>query len=167
MAAIKDRGDGNMKRKERVARLKKGPGLFVYNGTAKDHDWSPTPQTVGKAVQMLDDAGMPVVDGSGRPVYERESKYVRDAKGNVVMGGPPKIKTRLLDVFNLWGVEFPEGERVEVTNAALALKLRGMDGFDEVDEATDEAADETPSPSPPKRKPGRPRKVTVDEPTTA
>ena len=159
MPAIRDRGEGNMRRKDRLAKLKKGPGVFVYNGSSFDHESIPTPLLTGRNEPVLDANGMPVMDSSGRQVYQRAGSFVRGPKGEVVMGGVPKIKRTKIDVFKIRGVEFPEGERVTVEDPQLALKLRGMDAFDEVEPEVEE---ETPEEAPKKR--GRKPKAVAVEP---
>src|SRR5512141_2968122 len=102
MPAIRDRGDGNQKRRERLAKIKKGPGTFVYLGKALDHECIPTPMKVGKKVPALDDAGLPIHDSSGRPVYETPGATAKDAMGNPILkGGPPKVRTTPIDVFEI------------------------------------------------------------------
>jgi hypothetical protein len=132
MAAIQDRSEGNERRRDRVAKLDKGPGVFVYDGSAVDHEWTPTPKLIGEGVAKLDGNGLPVIGKDGRQVFEDPNKIERDAKtGAVVMGGAPKKKDIPIAVYKLRGIEFPKGKPVEV-DATLALKLRGMNGFEEV-----------------------------------
>ena len=110
MAAILDRTDENKTRKGRLAQLKRGPGVFVYDGGAFDTDSEPTP---------LFKNGEPVLDHSGKQK----------------LGGPPILHRIPIDTYQLMGVEFPKGVEVEVKSSALALKLRGMDHFHEKEEA--------------------------------
>lgn len=133
MPAILDRGEGNAKRKERLAKLKKGPGVFVYDGSLCDTESIPTPLLVGKAQPVFDARGMPVVDKTGRQQYAPAGQFVRDESGQPVLGGTPKTVTRQLSTFKLRGFEFPAGKPVTVSDSALALKLRGMNGFEEVE----------------------------------
>jgi len=159
MPAILDRDEGNARRKDRLAKQKKGPGVFVYSGEAHDTEWVPTILTVGKRTPVLDDRGLPIVDRSGRQVYERAGAVVQDDKGRPVMGGTPKVKRISLDVLTVRGVAFPAGKKVVVDDHALALKLRCMSHFEEVDAdaAEVEAKDEAPA------KPKRGRKAKAVE----
>ena len=131
--AIRDRGEGNEKRKDRLAKLKKGPGVFVYDGLGFDVEAIPTVLKIGRNVPVLDSEGMPVVDDSGRQVFEKQGKIVRDSKGQPVLGGVPKIKKTPLDVFEVRGMKFPKGEPVEVKDPSIALKLRCLERFEEVE----------------------------------
>jgi len=134
MPAIKDRTDGSMKRKERLARLKHGPGTFAYNGRVSDVAWVPTVKLSGREEPVFDDDGLPRSDSSGRQIYKPAGIPVLDDEGRPVLGGPPKVVLTPMQVFNLRGIDFPAGQPVSVTDPALALKLRGMDCFDELDE---------------------------------
>ena len=68
MAAIQDRSEGNERRRDRVAKLDKGPGVFVYDGSAVDHEWTPTPKLIGEGVAKLDGNGLPSIhSGTGSP----------------------------------------------------------------------------------------------------
>jgi hypothetical protein len=112
------------RRAARMERIKKGPGVFVYNGQAHDTEWIPTPLRHGKQVPLVGDDGVPVVDGAGRQVYHRPGEVVRDMNGRPMLGGTPKMERRRIDVLSLWGVDFPEGREVVVDDPALALKCR-------------------------------------------
>ena len=129
MPQILDRTDENKTRKGRLAQLKRGPGVFVYDGSENDTDSEPTP--------LFDKKGEPVLDHSGKQK----------------LGGPPILHQIPIDTYVLMGVEFPKGVPVEVKLSALALKLRGMDSFHEQAE-TVPAVEEKEEP-----KRGRPRKV--------
>jgi hypothetical protein len=147
MAVIADRSEGNEKRKDRLAKIKKGPGVFVYGGEAYDTEAVPTQLKVGKNVPLLDQDGMPVTDRSGRPMFERAGRVVQDSKGQPVLGGEPIIKRKRITTYKLRGLEFPEGVAVEVSDAAVALKLRCLGLFEELEgeaaaEATKDAAPE-------------------------
>ena len=133
MASIKDRSEENKSRKLRQAKLERGPGVFVYDGGAFDTAAIPTYLKVGREVPAFDANSMPVVDAAGRQVYERAGALVRDAKGQPVLGGVPELRHIELDVVVVRGVSFPRGEAVEVPDDSLALKLRGMDGFREIE----------------------------------
>lgn len=134
MPAIRERGEGFAKRRERLAQLKRGPGTFVYDGSGCDTEMVPTPLLAGRDEPVLDDSGMPVIDASGRQVFRKAGTYVRDTSGNIVLGGVPKIVRKPIEVFVLQDVRFPTGEPVLVTSASLALKLRGMSCFEELTE---------------------------------
>lgn len=126
--------EGN--RKERLAQLKKGPGVFVYDGTGKDIESIPTPLRRKKKGTMD-------LDENDRMVEVEAGSIVRDDNGKPVMGGKPKRVEHVIKTYKLRGHEFPTGEPVEVSDANLARKLRAMSCFDEVE---------------PKRGPGRPKK---------
>lgn len=132
MPAIHERGEGNARRRDRLAKLKRGPGVFVYDGEAYDTEATPTPLLTGMKSPVFNAAGLPVMDQSGRQIYERSGRPVIAQDGTVVMGGVPKVKRIKIKVLALRGVEFPEGKSVLVTDESLALKLRGMDVFEEV-----------------------------------
>ena len=134
MPAINDRSGDNASRKGRIAKLKKGPGVFVYNGTQVDTEWTPTILTVGGKTPALNAQGMPVLDRSGRQTWVTTGSPVLDEKGIPMLGGPPKKTTRKLDTVTVWGIEFKKGAAVKVDNSTLALRLRGKDCFEEVDE---------------------------------
>jgi hypothetical protein len=154
------RGEGMARRRERLAQLKKGPGVFRYNGKAVDSESIPTPLRNGRNQPVFDGSGMPVVDSSGRQVYERAGTIVRDSKGQPVLGGQPKVKTIPIEVFKLWGVDFPAGEPVEISDPQLALKLRCLAYFEEleaIDVAEEDDADEKP-----KRKRSRSAKKEIE-----
>lgn len=128
------REEGNRTHAERRSQLRGGPGIFVYDGEEYDNSSEPTVLLAdGVSQEMFDDHGRPVVDSSGRQVYQRRGTVVRDADGNPVMGGIPKITREKIAVRVIQGVKFPAGSHVKVKNAALAVKLRGMDHFVEVD----------------------------------
>jgi hypothetical protein len=145
MPQILDRGEGSAKRKERLARQKKGPGVFVYNGKGFDAEWHPTPLLVGKDEPVLDAGGMPVLDAVGRQVFKPAGQYKRDSKGHIVMGGVPRTEKKPIAVFELWGVKFPAGVAVSVEDPALALKLRRLAVFEEVEELEEPVSDELPA----------------------
>jgi hypothetical protein len=134
MPSIRDRDEGNSRRRERQALLKKGPGTFAYNGGSFDIEHVPTPKLIGKDVPSLDADGLPILDAAGRQVMKPAGIHATDEDGSVIMGGVPKVIKRPLSVFNIRGIDFPKGAPVAV-DAPLALKLRGMDCFDEVDES--------------------------------
>jgi hypothetical protein len=112
MAQILDRTDDNKTRKGRIAKFKRGPGVFVYDGGETDTESEPTPKF------------MP----NGKPDM--------DHNGKQKMGGPPILHTIPIDTYVLQGIEFPKGVPVAVKLDALALKLRGMSSFDEVSAET-------------------------------
>lgn len=143
--AIRD--EDNNTRKKRQAQLARGPGWFVYDGSHFDTEHIPTPLlSGGKEVQLGED-GLPVVDAAGRAVYKPAGVPVIDIHGKVVMGGTPKVVRHAKSVTRLRGYEFKEGEKVYVADRALALKLRGMPGFEEV-EGEAPPADDSPKSRP-------------------
>jgi hypothetical protein len=138
---VYDRSEGNRTQRERLGQMKRGPGVFVYGGDHKDTSWEPTILKAGRMEPKFDDSGVPVLDSSGRQIYESHGQIVRDAKGTPLLGGPPEKSAKKLDILVVWGVEFPSGKPVRVDNAALALKLRCL-GVKEVDGASSEKAAE-------------------------
>lgn len=133
MPSIRSREEESRRRSGRLAQLKKGPGVFVYNGRAVDSDAIPTPILIGREEPLLDREGIPVLDAARRQVMRPAGRHDTDEEGQVILGGVPKIIKKPLDTFKLRGVEFPRGEPVSVSDAGLALKLRGMDCFEEFD----------------------------------
>ncbi len=129
-----DRSDSNRTRAMRVAQLRKGPGVFVYDGSSRAIDAEPTIlMSDGASQELFDAAGRPVLDASGRQIYQRRGTPVRDESGNVMLGGPPVLTERVLDPLVVWGVSFPSDKPVRVSDPGLALKLRGMACFEEVE----------------------------------
>lgn len=135
MPHLNVRDEDHNTRKKRLANLARGPGTFVYDGSLEDVHSFPTPLLTGSNEVQLNDEGLPVVDGSGRPVYKPAGRPVVDFSGKIVLGGVPRIERKKRDTVEVRGVSFPAGKAVFVESAALALKLRGMPGFEEV--ATD------------------------------
>jgi len=133
MPAIHERGEGNARRRERLAKLKKGPGVFVYDGEGYDTEAIPTPLLTGTKSPVFNAAGLPVMDASGRQIYEKSGRPVTAQDGTIVMGGVPKVRRIKIKTLKMRGLEFPEGKPVLVADEALALKLRGMDVFEEVE----------------------------------
>ena len=143
MGGISNRSEGNERRKDRLAKIDKGPGTFVYDGKAHLIEWTPTPKLVGVGVAKLTSEGLPVIGHDGRQVYEKPNQIEKDSKtGAVVMGGVPKVKKIPIDTRVIWGVEFPKGKPVLV-GAELALKLRCLEHFEEV-KATKEKKQDQP-----------------------
>jgi len=149
MAAL--RGEGNATRRDRLAKLKHGPGVFVYDGGGFDTECIPTPKKHGKKTPVLSDDGMPVLDQSGRQVFERAGTLVRDMSGRPVLGGEPKVNRIPLEVLKVAGIALPTGEPVKVDDATVALKLRCMSLVKEIEPGTES--------EPAKRGPGRPPKA--------
>ena len=140
---------------ERLSQVSSAPGTFVYDGSHVAVEHSPTAMRVGKDVPILDADGMPVVI-KGVQQFQPAGQFVRGSDGNPVLGGKPKETRIKLTTKTVFGVEFPEGKPVVVTDRALAQKLRCLSGFSEV-EAAGEA--EVSSEGEEKRKPGRPKKA--------
>jgi len=136
MPSIRSREEDSRRRSGRLAQLKKGPGVFVYGGNAVDTDAIPTPLLIGRDEPLLDTNGMPVLDPAGRQVMKPAGRHATDDEGRVIMGGVPKIVKKPLATFVIRGITFPRGEPVVVGDPGLALKLRGMDCFEEVDAGT-------------------------------
>lgn len=150
-AAEASRDEDNQTRKQRLADVAKGPGVFVYDGSAVDTIATPTPKLSDGRRPVFNEHGMPVMDRANRQVFEPSGVPLRDADGTPVMGGAPKIERVPIDVRNVWGVSFPKGEEVQVDDPRLARKLRCLPEFGEVVGYEDAPAD-----APKKR--GRPKK---------
>ena len=127
------RGEGNERRKDRLAKLKAGSGWFVYDGSRVDVEHVPTILLTGARVAVFGPDGLPSLDSSGRQIHERAGRPVRDDKGQPVLGGPPKVVHVPVDVLEVRGVSLPKGEAVYVGSPEVALKLRCMSGVLEVD----------------------------------
>jgi hypothetical protein len=138
MPQILSRDEENAKRKQRLAKQKRGPGVFVYDGGDFDVEAIPTMLTYGRDTPKLDSNGMPILDQTGRPLFERVGTPVM-VDGRPQLGGPPKIVKHPITVRVVRGVSFPTGEPVKVSDHSLALKLRCMGGFSEVEEGTEKA----------------------------
>lgn len=121
----------HLNREQKLAKLKlrEGPGVFVYQGGAKDSTSTPTVLRYGRNVAKFDESGMPVMDRAGRQVFERVGQVVVDDTGKPKMGGPPKVEYTEIAKWKVGGVEFPKGEPVVVYDHQLALRLRTMDQF--------------------------------------
>ena len=134
------RDEDNRTRKQRLAQIKRGPGVFVYDGSAVDSHWEPTPLRAGRQEPMLDNDGMPVLDAAGRQRHMRVGALLKGKDGRPVMGGEPKKTFIPIETYKIWGSEFPTGEPVEVSDQALARKLRCLGCFDEVEAKAAKAA---------------------------
>lgn len=110
MPHILDRTDENKTRKGRREKFKRGPGWFVYDGSETDTESIPQPKFMH----------------NGKPDLDHNGKQKN--------GGPPLLKLIPIETYVLQGHEFPKGVPVRVELDALALKLRGMNAFVEVDE---------------------------------
>ena len=117
----------------RIAKLKVGPGTFVYLGGEFDTECTPTAMRYGKMQPVIGEDNQPVLDRSGRQVFERVGDLVRDKTGRPVMGGLPKMKHTEIEVRKTCGLVFPKGEPVAVNDEAIALRLRGKKTFKEVE----------------------------------
>jgi hypothetical protein len=133
MPQILTREDEFRTRKGRQKELKRGPGTFVYDGSHLETHWTPTVLRRGKSEPKFTDEGEVAVDSEGEPIYERPGKVVTDMNGRPVLGGPPKVSKVEVSTKKIRGLSFPKGKPVFVRDAAFALKLRGMDGFEEVE----------------------------------
>lgn len=120
-------------REAKLAKLKKGPGVFTYTGDCVDHECTPVPKMRTSKVPKLDAEGHATVNSQGYPIYEKAGSIILDDSGRAVLGGEPKVKTSKLATVNLWGVDFAKGEKVTVDDDGLALKLRGLSYFQEID----------------------------------
>lgn len=124
---------------------------LVYDGSSRDHSDTPAVAVIGK---------------DGKPVKRRYAK-------------PPKREFHKIEVRDLWGVRFHEGEAVfvdESQHPGLAAKAKALGCFEIFAEEPHKVElvekDETPSEAPaeaghvaehhaPKRR-GRPRKEAVE-----
>ncbi len=142
------RGEGNARRRDRLAKIKKGPGVFVYDGSAMDTESIPTPLLTGRKTPLFDASGLPALDRAGRQIYSSAGEPVRNPlTGAIVMGGVPKLVHHPVAVYTIREHEFPKGEPIEVHDDELALKLRCLSCFTEVE------ADETAEAPKRRRKP--------------
>jgi hypothetical protein len=101
--------------------------------------------TTGKNEPVLDASGLPVTDKAGRMVFQPSGQIVRNADGSPKLGGIPKLIRHKIETLVLRGVSFPKGKPVLVEDEVLAVKVRGMDCFKEVEGEE-------------KKGPGRPKK---------
>lgn len=83
---------------EKMAAFKRGPGVFVYDGSAFDTE-------------------------SIAPVFDSRGKVAK----------PEGLKRTKLATLKMHGVEFAAGKEVAVDDAALALKLRSLGCFKEIE----------------------------------
>ena len=154
-------------RKSRQADFKKGPGWFVYKGGAFDTEWIPQPLRRTRPEPKLDELGNVIMDSQGNAIMEQVGSFVI-VRGKVVMGGPPKVVRTEFKDWKVGGVVFKRGEPTRVEDKRLALKLRGMEQFEEVEaiqietepEADPEDIEAAPEPAPKKR--GRPAKAKAE-----
>jgi hypothetical protein len=145
---IFDRSDGNRSRALRLAQIKKGPGVFVYDGSSVDDASEPTIlMHDGRSEPVFDASGRPSLDAAGRQIFHRRGTPVRDERGAPVMGGVPKVTGIEVKERKIWGHTFPTGVEVAVKDNALALKLRGMGCFKEVEPKAQHAAAERQAPT--------------------
>jgi hypothetical protein len=142
---------------ERLSRVSTGPGTFVYDGSHEAVEYHPTAMKRGKTEPVLDDDGMPVLDDKGEQVYHKPGRFVIGSDGRPVLGGKPKEVRVKLESKTVFGVEFLAGKPVFVSNRDLAVKLRCLGGFTEVEGDAPETTEEAP------KKRGRPRKEAVAE----
>lgn len=132
---ILDRDDDNRSRRQRMAKMKKGGGVFVYEGGHEIVLQEPTVKFIDRQTPVIDDKGFPVLDVAGRQVYESANKIERDHEGKPMLGGRPKTQRVEVDPLVVRGVEFPKGKPVHVKEYALALKLRCLGSLRELDDA--------------------------------
>jgi hypothetical protein len=153
--------------------MKRGPGVFVYEGGHKSVEEHPTVKTRDKHEPVVDEDGAVKVDANGRVQTRQVGKQiVMDHNGMPMLGGKPKRKLITHDTFSLpgWTAEgedvqvFEQNVPQQVTNAALALKLRCHGACRELEGAELEAwlAREASEAEAPKAKRGRPRKSDAD-----
>ena len=129
---ITDRSDENRKRKNRLKQMKRGPGVFVYEGGHKSVDFIPTIKTRQKLEPVIDEDGAIVTDEQGRPQFRSVGLVpVLDHRGQHQMGGAPKKKFVEHDTFSMpgWAAEGEAPQVFEIgepqrARAEFALKLR-------------------------------------------
>jgi len=129
-------------RKQRQANIKRGPGVFVYDGSAMDSASRPTFKRNGRLVAVLDDDGFPVTDTSGNQVHEQSGSFVKDRSGARILGGVPEVTMTPMDVFKMKSrngrpLDFPVGKEVVVSDVDIAFRLRMLDCFSETGESSD------------------------------
>lgn len=154
------RDEDNRRRAGRLKQMKRGPGTFVYEGDHVSIEHHPTILRTKKEEPVVDDDGAIATDVNGNPLMRNVGEIVRDHKGKPMLGGPPKVIEKEAEHFRLWGVDFPRGKAVYVSDPALALKLRCHGACRELDE-TDPTLAGLPAPAPKRR--GRPPKSAVVE----
>ena len=144
MTQILARDPDNRTRDMRLGKMGRGPGVFVYDGGRYVVEHSPTVLLTKKKQIRTDEDGAPVQDSSGRLVYDPAGQPVLDHDGITPrMGGKPKAQRIELAELVVWGVKFPKGKHVKVSDAALALKLRCL-GVREVGAAGEAAEVDEP-----------------------
>ena len=124
----------------RLAAISKDLGTFVYDGLGVSVEHSPTPLKSGKKDPVFDERGAPVIDRDGNQMFETPGRIRKDSNGNVILGGPPKEERVVMTSRTVFGVEFPAGKPVVVTDLALAQKLRCLHGFSEIVKAPEDPA---------------------------
>ena len=138
-------------RKERLAQIKRGAGVFMYLGGEFDTAWTPTTLVSKAKMPILDDTGLPTYDAAGRPAMQPAGVPILTPDGQRQLGGVPIRKEREVSTYVLWGKEFPKGEAVKVVSSRLAIKLRCFGSFKELD-ASEIAAAKKPKAEKPKTK---------------
>lgn len=130
---IIDRSDDNRRRKDRLKQMKRGPGVFVYEGGHKSVDFIPTIKTRDKFEPVVDEDGAIVTDELGRPTFKAIGKeIVKDHRGMPMLGGKPKRIVHEHETFSMpgWALEgeeplvFEVGVPQRVKDPVFALKLR-------------------------------------------
>ena len=91
-------------RKQRIAELKKGPGVFVYLGGAYDTEFIP---------------GVPATDEDGNVLFHKKTRKVIWEKEPVLLKHELAVRK-----FGREGFEFPKGAAVHVDDPQRAFKLR-------------------------------------------
>lgn len=161
-----------LNQEQRLAKVKKGPGTFVYLGGACDTEAIPGIPAMGKdghqlrsvvfmTVEDEDGKKVQVIDPKssekGELVWLKAPRFVRreiepyklripgvegvydaDAKGYVAKKGPDGKDRPLF-------LELPKGKPVKVSHPNLAIKLRCLKFFEEV-EADEKPVETKPAP---------------------
>ncbi len=138
---ILDRTDENRRQRNRLKLMKRGPGVFVYEGGHKTVDFIPTIKTRQKLEPVIDEDGAIVTDEQGRPQFRSVGLVpVLDHRGQHQMGGIPKRKINEHDTFCMpgWAAEGEEPQVFEIgvpqrARAEFAFKLRKLGAVRELE----------------------------------
>ncbi len=144
--------------KERLQKVKQGAGTFVYQGGACDTEAVPGEPLIGKdghqvvtvpliTVQDADGKSVTVADpkggGKGQPVWKKAPKFIR-TEMKVFKMAVPGVVGEIVDgvmvakplhdgTVPALFLEFEKGKSVHVADSRMALKLRCLKFFKEVD----------------------------------
>lgn len=108
-------------KEQRMAKLKKGPGVFSYNGNAFDTE--SIPGEINYAIV--------------KNLSEITDEVLSNPRSYVVQ---PKVIRKQLGSVKVQGIVFNKGDKVSVDSIDLAFKLRAMGCFDEHEEKAEDTA---------------------------